>query len=199
MIRKLREFQIGQVIRQEGPRTHRTKAGTPTMGGLLILTSALVPTLLWADLTTPFVWIAVLSTAGVRRDRLRRRLPQDRAAFAPRPAAALQDGLADRRRAAASASALLMLSESRPLQHAPDLPVLQAPDPRPRLVLPAVRGVRAGRLDQRGQPDRRPRRARDQRLRGRGRGVHRAAYVSTHAEFAELPAARPAAAGGRAS
>ena len=64
MIRKLREFQIGQVIRQEGPATHRTKAGTPTMGGLLILTSVLVPTLLWADLTNPFVWIAMLSTTA---------------------------------------------------------------------------------------------------------------------------------------
>ena len=64
MIRKLREFQIGQVIRQEGPATHRTKAGTPTMGGLLILTSVLLPTLLWADLTNAFVWIAVLSTAA---------------------------------------------------------------------------------------------------------------------------------------
>ena len=64
MIQKLRDFQIGQVIRQEGPATHRTKAGTPTMGGLLILTSVLVPTLLWADLATPFVWVAVLSTAG---------------------------------------------------------------------------------------------------------------------------------------
>ena len=64
MIRKLREFQIGQVIRHEGPQTHRTKAGTPTMGGLLILSSALVPTLLWADLSNPYIWIAVLSTAG---------------------------------------------------------------------------------------------------------------------------------------
>ncbi len=63
MIRKLREFQIGQVVRQDGPATHRTKAGTPTMGGLLILTSALVPTLIWADLTNPFIWIAVLATA----------------------------------------------------------------------------------------------------------------------------------------
>src|ERR671912_2923089 len=61
MIRKLRQFQIGQVIRQEGPATHRTKAGTPTMGGLLILTSVLVPTLLWADLTNAFVWIAMAS------------------------------------------------------------------------------------------------------------------------------------------
>ena len=64
LIRKLREFQIGQIIRQEGPATHRTKAGTPTMGGLLILTAAIVPTLLWADLTNPFVWIAVLATTA---------------------------------------------------------------------------------------------------------------------------------------
>jgi len=64
LIRKLRAFQIGQVIRHEGPTSHRPKAGTPTMGGLLILTAALVPTLLWADLANPFVWIAVLSTAA---------------------------------------------------------------------------------------------------------------------------------------
>jgi phospho-N-acetylmuramoyl-pentapeptide-transferase len=64
MIRKLRDFQIGQIIRQEGPQSHRAKAGTPTMGGLLILTSALTPTLLWADLTNPYIWIAVLATAG---------------------------------------------------------------------------------------------------------------------------------------
>ena len=64
MIRRLREFQIGQVVRQEGPATHRTKAGTPTMGGLLILTSAIVPTLLWANLSNAFIWIAVLSTAA---------------------------------------------------------------------------------------------------------------------------------------
>ena len=64
MIRKLRDFQIGQVIRQEGPQSHRAKAGTPTMGGLLILTSALVPTLLWADLSNPYIWIAVLATAA---------------------------------------------------------------------------------------------------------------------------------------
>src|ERR1700676_1268981 len=64
MIRKLREFQIGQVVRQEGPTTHRQKAGTPTMGGLLILTAALGPTLLWADLTNPYVWIAMLTTTA---------------------------------------------------------------------------------------------------------------------------------------
>ena len=64
MIRKLREFQIGQVIRQDGPTSHRPKEGTPTMGGLLILTASLVPTLLWADLTNVYVWIAVLTTAA---------------------------------------------------------------------------------------------------------------------------------------
>ncbi len=64
LIRRLREFQIGQIIRQEGPSSHRAKAGTPTMGGLLILAAALIPTLLWADLTNVYVWIAVLATAG---------------------------------------------------------------------------------------------------------------------------------------
>src|SRR5262245_59357948 len=64
MVRKLREFQVGQVIRQEGPSSHKPKAGTPTMGGLLILTASLVPTLLWADLTNGFVWIAVVTTAA---------------------------------------------------------------------------------------------------------------------------------------
>jgi phospho-N-acetylmuramoyl-pentapeptide-transferase len=64
LIRKLREFQIGQIIRHEGPASHAPKAGTPTMGGLLILTASLVPTLLWADLRNIYIWIAVLSTAS---------------------------------------------------------------------------------------------------------------------------------------
>jgi phospho-N-acetylmuramoyl-pentapeptide-transferase len=63
MIGRLRAFQVGQVIRHEGPASHRAKAGTPTMGGLLILTASLVPTLLWADLTNVYVWIAVTATA----------------------------------------------------------------------------------------------------------------------------------------
>lgn len=64
LIRRLRTFQIGQVIRQEGPQSHQAKAGTPTMGGLLILSAALGPTLLWADLTNLSVWLAVLTTAA---------------------------------------------------------------------------------------------------------------------------------------
>ena len=62
MIRKLREFQIGQQIRQEGPASHQTKAGTPTMGGLLILAGILFPTLLWGDLTNIFVLILLFVT-----------------------------------------------------------------------------------------------------------------------------------------
>jgi phospho-N-acetylmuramoyl-pentapeptide-transferase len=62
LIRRLRNFQIGQVIRQEGPQSHLAKAGTPTMGGLLILAGAISPTLLWADLTNVYIWIAVAAT-----------------------------------------------------------------------------------------------------------------------------------------
>jgi phospho-N-acetylmuramoyl-pentapeptide-transferase len=64
VINRLREFQIGQFIREEGPKAHQKKAGTPTMGGLLIAISIVVPTLLWADLSNPFVWIAVFSTCA---------------------------------------------------------------------------------------------------------------------------------------
>ena len=61
LINKLRYFQIGQYIREEGPRSHQKKAGTPTMGGVLIIISIVVPTLLWADLSNPYVWIATLT------------------------------------------------------------------------------------------------------------------------------------------
>ncbi len=62
VIRQLREFQIGQYIREEGPKAHQKKAGTPTMGGVLICIAIVVPTILWADLSNPFIWIAVIST-----------------------------------------------------------------------------------------------------------------------------------------
>src|ERR1035441_3671804 len=60
-IRKLREFQIGQHIREDGPKSHQKKAGTPTMGGVLIVITILGPTLLWADLTHIYVWIAMFA------------------------------------------------------------------------------------------------------------------------------------------
>src|SRR5207244_3419009 len=91
MVRKLREFQIGQVIRQEGPQTHRAKSGTPTMGGVLILTAALVPTVLWADLTNVYVWISVLQ-AGHPGSRL-----VVRAVRGIRPDGRIERGESDRR------------------------------------------------------------------------------------------------------
>jgi phospho-N-acetylmuramoyl-pentapeptide-transferase len=62
LIARLREFQIGQHIREEGPESHKKKAGTPTMGGILILLATMVPTMLWADLSNVYVWIVVFST-----------------------------------------------------------------------------------------------------------------------------------------
>jgi len=64
VIEKLREFQIGQYIREEGPKEHQKKAGTPTMGGVLICIAILLPTLLWADLSNPFVWLVMGSTVA---------------------------------------------------------------------------------------------------------------------------------------
>ena len=61
VIGRLREMQVGQAIRAEGPQTHQAKAGTPTMGGLLIVAAIVVPTLLWADLGNRLIWVAVAS------------------------------------------------------------------------------------------------------------------------------------------
>jgi phospho-N-acetylmuramoyl-pentapeptide-transferase len=64
LIGKLHQFQIGQYIREEGPKSHQKKAGTPTMGGILIIISIVIPTLLWADLRYSYVWIAIASLIG---------------------------------------------------------------------------------------------------------------------------------------
>ncbi len=64
MIRKLAEYKIGQAIRNDGPQSHLIKAGTPTMGGALILVSIAITTLLWADLRNRFVWVVLLVTMG---------------------------------------------------------------------------------------------------------------------------------------
>jgi phospho-N-acetylmuramoyl-pentapeptide-transferase len=62
LLRRLREFKIRQIIRDEGPRTHLTKSGTPTMGGILIVGAIVIPTLLWASLTNLYVLVAVSVT-----------------------------------------------------------------------------------------------------------------------------------------
>lgn len=64
LIRMLRRAQVRQYIREDGPESHQCKAGTPTMGGLLICLATIVPTLLWADLGNSYVWIALLGMTG---------------------------------------------------------------------------------------------------------------------------------------
>ena len=64
MIAWLTRMKIGQSVRDDGPQSHLAKAGTPTMGGALILVSIIVTTLLWGDLTNRFVWVVLLVTLG---------------------------------------------------------------------------------------------------------------------------------------
>src|SRR5271163_2958631 len=64
VIEKLRELQVKQYIREEGPKAHHKKAGTPTMGGVLIVAAIAIPTLLWADLRNPYVLLALGATLG---------------------------------------------------------------------------------------------------------------------------------------
>ena len=64
VIRKLSQLQIGQYIREDGPQTHHKKAGTPTMGGTLVIFSTVVSTLLWTNLNNRYVWIVILVTVG---------------------------------------------------------------------------------------------------------------------------------------
>lgn len=64
MIRKLAAYKIGQSVRDDGPQTHLIKAGTPTMGGALILVSIAISTLLWADLGNRYVWVVLVTTLG---------------------------------------------------------------------------------------------------------------------------------------
>ena len=64
MIRKLTAYKIGQSVRDDGPKSHLAKAGTPTMGGALILISITITTLLWADLRNRYVWVVLVVTLG---------------------------------------------------------------------------------------------------------------------------------------
>ena len=64
MIDRLKIMKFGQAVRDDGPQTHLVKAGTPTMGGALILTAVAIATLLWMDLSNKYVWVALLTTLG---------------------------------------------------------------------------------------------------------------------------------------
>ena len=197
LIRKLREFQIGQVIRAEGPQTHRPKAGTPTMGGLLILTAALVPTLLWADLTNVYVWIAVLTTAGFGAigfaDDYLKIVRRSHHGLLPRYKMGFQILIG-----VAVGVVLLILQRKGLYNTRLVFPFFKRLIPDLGWRLPAVRGVRARRRVERRQPDRRPRRSGDQHVRDRRRRVHRARLRHRPPRVRRLPAAGALSAGGGA-
>ena len=62
LIQRMRGIKLGQFIREEGPKSHQSKAGTPTMGGILILVAIIIPTVLWADILNPYIWIVLFIT-----------------------------------------------------------------------------------------------------------------------------------------
>jgi len=62
LIERMRHIKLGQYIREEGPKSHQQKAGTPTMGGILINVAILIPTILWADIFNPYIWIVLFVT-----------------------------------------------------------------------------------------------------------------------------------------
>src|SRR5438309_9624027 len=64
MIAWLARMKIGQAVRDDGPQTHLVKAGTPTMGGALILVSVAITTLLWGDLSNKYIWVVLVTTMG---------------------------------------------------------------------------------------------------------------------------------------
>ena len=64
LIERMRRIKLGQYIREEGPKSHQAKAGTPTMGGILINVAIIIPTVLWADILNPYIWIVLFVTAA---------------------------------------------------------------------------------------------------------------------------------------
>ncbi|HEX6096050.1 MAG TPA: phospho-N-acetylmuramoyl-pentapeptide-transferase [Thermoanaerobaculia bacterium] len=64
LIERMRRIKLGQYIREEGPKSHQAKAGTPTMGGILINVAIIIPTILWADILNPYIWIVLFVTGA---------------------------------------------------------------------------------------------------------------------------------------
>ncbi|MBI5906419.1 MAG: phospho-N-acetylmuramoyl-pentapeptide-transferase [Deltaproteobacteria bacterium] len=98
LIRTLGRLQIGQTIRRDGPESHIAKEGTPTMGGVLIVLATVLPTLLWANLTSAYIWIAVFVTVGYGAigfvDDYRKVVKKDTRGLSPRRKLAAQFALA---------------------------------------------------------------------------------------------------------
>ena len=160
MIRMLAARQIGQVVRDDGPGSHLGKKGTPTMGGALILIAVTAGTLLWSDLTSRYVWIAITVTLafgliGFYDDYLKLVIRD------PRGLAARWKYLWQSLAGLAAALALWQTRgfPGRDLALRAVLQERRAADGCRRLRRPHV--LRHRRQQQRRQPDRRPRRARD--------------------------------------
>src|SRR5215210_862030 len=64
LIERMKRIKLGQYIREEGPKSHQAKAGTPTMGGILINVAIIIPTILWADISNPYIWIVLFVTTA---------------------------------------------------------------------------------------------------------------------------------------
>ena len=203
MIRKLAVVKGGQPIRSDGPQSHLVKAGTPTMGGALIIASIAVATLLWADLRNRYVWLVLGVTARVRRDRLVRRLPEDRPEGHPGLAAA---GNTSGNRCSASVSRCSSISpptcRRRPRSTCRCSSMRAAAGVRARNMAASPWLASVGvvafigyllhdrRLLQRGQPDRRPRRPGDHADRaGRGR-ARRVCLPCRQSRVLRIPASR---------
>jgi phospho-N-acetylmuramoyl-pentapeptide-transferase len=166
LIRKLTDRQIGQTIRPDGPERHLTKAGTPTMGGALILFALLLPTLLLADLTNPFIWLAIWVTLGFAAigfvdDRSKLRRGEARGLTA-REKMAAQVGVA-----LAAALVLYAMPHTSTELH---LPFFKDVHPDLGWLYVPFAVLRPRRRVERGQPDRRARRSRDRA--GDDDGVH---------------------------
>ncbi len=143
VIQKLREFQIGQFIREDGPQSHLKKSGTPTMGGVLIAIAILLPTVLWSDPANPFVWITVFSTLafgaiGFADDYIK--VVQRRNLGLTARAKLLWQGLAG----ATVAIALVVLDQFKLFSTRLTVPVHQELAPRPALALVAQHGPAPG-------------------------------------------------------
>src|SRR5581483_10456718 len=139
---RLIALQVGQAIRDDGPAAHAVKAGTPTMGGTLIIFALLLATLLLADLSDWYVWLAVLVTLG-----------HGLIGFA-------DDWAKVRRRNSRGIPGRVRLLGERALprrraRRAPHDAVLEGRPPRSRLVVRPLRGARHRRHRQRGEPHRR--------------------------------------------
>ena len=185
MIRWLAEYQVGQRVRSDGPQTHLSKAGTPTMGGALILAAIVAATLLWADLAQPLRLGGAAGHHRLRPDRLLGRLPEARRRQLARADRALQVFLAVGRRARRRDRAVRHRAVAR--RHDAVRAVLQALRRPARRALHPAHVLRDRRLEQRGQPDRRARRPRDHAVGARRRRARRVRVRVGQRRVLELP------------